>query len=87
MPCDRLALLLSVAVTTAAANTAHAERAATAPVSAELLEFLGGFETNGGRAIDPLWFLDNGKQTNPADPNAAPAAKAPGAATLPEGKP
>jgi hypothetical protein len=85
-----LPLLLSVAVTTAAANTAHAEPAAAAPaapVSAELLEFLGGFETSGGKAIDPLWFLDNGKQTNPADSRSAPAARAPGTATRPESKP
>jgi hypothetical protein len=92
MPCDRLALplLLSVAVTTTAANSAHAESAAAAqaaPVSTELLEFLGGFETSGGKAIDPLLFLDNGRQTKAADPNTAPAAKTPSAATLPENKP
>jgi hypothetical protein len=92
MPCDRraLPLLLSVAVASAAANTAHAERAAAAPpapVSAELLEFLGGFETSGGKAIDPLWFLDDGNPTKAADPKAAPAAKAPSAATQPENRP
>lgn len=91
MPCDRraLSLLLGVAVTTAA-HTAHAERpvaAPAAPPSAELLEFLGGFETNAGKAVDPFWFLDDGNPTKAADSKAAPATRTPGAATPPETKP
>lgn len=89
MPCERRALLLSVAITTAAANAAHAERppaAPSAPVSAELLEFLGSFETSGGKAVDPLWFLDDGKPAK-ADSRTAPAARTPGAATPAETKP
>lgn len=91
MPCERRALLLlSVAITTAAATAAHAERppaAPPAPVSAELLEFLGSFETSRGKAVDPLWFLDDGKPAKAADSKTAPEARMPGAATPAETKP
>jgi hypothetical protein len=89
MPCERLALplLLTVVVGANAAHAARPTAAAGAPVSAELLEFLGGFETSGGKPVDPLWFLDNGKPKTAADPNPAPAAKSPGGTPQPEGKP
>jgi hypothetical protein len=75
--------LLTFAITALPAPAAG-ERTPSAPkknaeVSDELLEFLGGFDTSGGKPVDPFWFAGPAEAA-PARSGAAPTVKSPAAA-------
>jgi hypothetical protein len=46
-------------------------------VSAELLEFLGGFETSTGKSVDPQWFVDDADMPDAETRTQLPPASQP----------